>query len=369
MASRAMSRVFNGLLILAATGLTLALTELGLRLAYPQPTGLSHQDRYGLAMHWPGITRSLPRYGTTVSFNSVGMRDREHPIPKPAGVFRVLLLGDSFMEALQVPFEESFPFLLQQNLARQTGKQVEVVNAGVSGWGTDDELRYLTSYGLQYQPDLVVVAMTIHNDISDNFREDWHTVRDGALIEQPKVPASYLSYKVTELKAFLATHFQTYQLWRKVRHRSEIRQIGAQLNSHIVQLFQEPPSDRIRWGFEFTALLLQRIQEVTMAAGGESALVLLPLRVQLTDSSFAAFVSSANLDTVTMPLTAPQRRLVSTAEALGMPVVDLLPVFRGWAAVGGADPYLEWDGHWNATGHRIAASTAANQLIADGLIR
>ena len=369
MTGRIKSWLMNAMLILVAIGFTLGLTEIGLRLLYPQPTGLSHQDPYGLAMHWPGITRSLPRYGTRVSFNSVGMRDTEHTLLKPTGVFRVLLLGDSFMEALQVPFEESFPFLLQQDLARQTGKLVEVVNAGVSGWGTDDELRYLTRYGLQYHPDLVVVAMTIHNDISDNFRQDWHTVQDGVLVEQPKVPASYLGYKVTELKAFLATHFQTYQLWRKVRHRSEIRLIGAQLNSHIVQLFQEPPSERIRSGFEFTALLLQRIQEVTAAAGGETALVLLPLRVQVTDSSFAAFVSAAGADTTTMPLTAPQRRLLSTASGLRMPVVDLLPVFRDWTAAGGADPYLEWDGHWNATGHRVAASVTARALVADGLIK
>lgn len=368
MASRVKSWALNGILILTAIGFTLGLTEVGLRFLYPQPTGLSHQDPYGLAMHWPGITRSLPRYGTTVTFNSAGMRDREHALSKPAGVFRILLLGDSFMEALQVPFEESFPFLLEQELARRTGRDIEVVNAGVSGWGTDDELRYLTKYGLQYQPDLVVVAMTIHNDISDNFREDWHTVRNGVLFEEPKEPASYLRYKVIELKAFLATHFQTYQLWRKVRHRAEIRQIGAQLNSHIVRLFQEPPSDHIRGGFEFTALLLQRIQEVTAAAGGETALVLLPLRVQLTDSSFAAFVRAANADTTTMPLTSPQRRLLATARGLDMPVVDLLPVFREWAASGGIDPYLEWDGHWNVTGHRIAALATTRELVAAGVI-
>ena len=75
------------------------------------------------------------------------------------------------MEALQIPFEASFPSLLERALEGKTPRRVEVVNASVSGWGTDDELQYLTTHGMQWKPDLVVVAMTLHNDISDNLRK------------------------------------------------------------------------------------------------------------------------------------------------------------------------------------------------------
>ena len=115
----------NGILVLGALGAALMLAEVAVRLLAPQPTGLSHQDRYGLAQHYPGITRYLPQYGHEVTFNSAGMRDREHVADKPAGVFRVLLLGDSFMEALQVPFEASLASLLEKSLAeanRQAGR-------------------------------------------------------------------------------------------------------------------------------------------------------------------------------------------------------------------------------------------------------
>ena len=182
--------LINGSLTLAATALTVAFMELGVRLFAPQPVAVSLQDRYGLAMHWPGLTAYLPQSGLTASFNSAGMRDREHGYEKPPGVFRVLVLGDSFMEALQVPFESSLPSLLERALHQQTGKTIEVINAGTSGWGTDDELRYLTSYGLRWKPDLVLVAMTLHNDVSDNLREEWHTLRNGALVEQPRMQAS-----------------------------------------------------------------------------------------------------------------------------------------------------------------------------------
>lgn len=359
----------NGLLLLGAMGAALALTEVGVRLISPQPTGLSHQDRYGLGMHYAGISRYLPQFGQEVSINSAGMRDREHTFAKPPGVFRVLLLGDSFVEAVQVPFEASLPSLLEKELAQQTGRQVEVVSAGVSGWGTDDELRYLTYYGAKYQADLVVVAMTLHNDISDNLREEWHTMKDGALVEQPRPPMSSLRYKVVSLKAFIATRFQTYQLWRRVRHGGEMQQTGKLLRSHIVELFWQPVPDRIAWGFDFTRLLLAQMKEVAGAGGSRVALVLLPLRVQLSDSSFAAFVQGADADPSEMPAGAPQRVMTGIADSLGIPVIDLLPSFQAWTAESSGPLFLEWDGHWNEAGHRLAAEVAARGLVMAGALQ
>src|SRR5215468_10778640 len=119
--------LLNILLGLGALALALATAELGLRLFAPQPVGLSHQDRYGLPLHYPGITHFLPQYGHEVSFNSVGMRDREHTFEKKAGTFRILLLGDSFMEALQVPGDSMLATLMERDLTRATGRPVEVI--------------------------------------------------------------------------------------------------------------------------------------------------------------------------------------------------------------------------------------------------
>src|SRR5262245_41152094 len=180
-ASRVRSWLLNVLLGFGTLVLALAAAELGVRLFAPQPVAVTHQDRYGLALHYPGITRFLPQFGHDVSFNSAGLRDREHSFEKQAGTFRILLLGDSFMEALQVPSDSMLATLMERDLTRATGRPVEVINGGVSGWGTGDELRYLTRYGLAYHPDLVVVAMTLHNDISDNLRREWYTLENGVL--------------------------------------------------------------------------------------------------------------------------------------------------------------------------------------------
>jgi lysophospholipase L1-like esterase len=361
--------VMNGLLICVSLLAALAVTEVVVRVFAPQPTGITYQDRYGLPMHWPGITRYLSQYGHDVTFNSVGMRDREHPVAKPPGVFRILLLGDSFTEALQVPFEASLPSLLEALGTKESGRPVEVINAGVSGWGTDDELRYLSTYGLKYQPDLVVVAMTLHNDISDNLRQEWHRIRGGELVDQPREPARFLDYKITQLKAYLSTRLQTYQLWRRVRHGSEIRQVGRQLNAHVVQLFETPPPPSIVNGVELTGLLLRRLQAVAQASGGRVALVLLPLRYQLTDSTFAEFVRHSGVPPVRMNIREPQNLIRPIADSLGMPVIDLLPAFRAWAAESSAPLFLEWDGHWNEAGHRLAADALVDGLLSTGSLR
>ncbi len=366
--SRIRSMVINILLLKLSLLLALGVTEALVRLVAPQPTGLSLQDRYGLALHWPGITRCLPQFGHEATFNSAGMRDHEHAIAKPDGVFRVVLLGDSFIEALQVPFEASLPSLLERQLAQATGRRVEVISAGVSGWGTDDALRWLGEYGLRYRPDLVLVAMTLHNDFSDNLRQEWHRLDGDSLITVQHVPMARGRYAIVKLKAYVATRLQTYQLWRRVRHGEEMRHVAQDLNHHVVQLFETPSPPAIEKAATITGLLLRRVRDVGAAAGARTAIVLIPLRYQLSDTSFDALRRQAGPVPGTMQLDRPQQLVRQSATPLGIPVVDLLGPFRAWAADSASALYLEGDGHWTEAGHRLAAGFLAEQLVAEGLV-
>ncbi|MDX1389950.1 MAG: hypothetical protein R3344_12215, partial [Acidobacteriota bacterium] len=106
----------NVVLLGVAMLVSVAAGEIAVRIVAPRSTSIAHQDRYGLGMHYPGITRYLPEFDQTVTINSAWMRDVEHPLRKPAGTFRILLLGDSFMEAKQVAHEASTPRLLEEAL-------------------------------------------------------------------------------------------------------------------------------------------------------------------------------------------------------------------------------------------------------------
>src|ERR1041385_1161670 len=172
--ARKKSRGKKFLLILFGLGFGLLMTEVFLRvIGYSAP--LFYQPDYyrGVVLR-PNIAGTYQREGRNyVSINSAGLRDREHTIAKPPNTIRIALLGDSYCEALQVPLEQTFWWLLQQKLEscpQFSGKHVEIINFGVSGYGTAQQLITLRQQVWQYSPDIVMLLMTTNNDISDNVR-------------------------------------------------------------------------------------------------------------------------------------------------------------------------------------------------------
>lgn len=101
-------------------------------------------------------------WGTDLKINSQGFRGAE-PSSNPA-THHVIVLGDSIAFGNNLPLEDPFSFQLQQRLVSQ-GRDLEVLNFGVGGYDTLQEVSLLEIRGLKYHPDLVVVAYCL-NDIS-----------------------------------------------------------------------------------------------------------------------------------------------------------------------------------------------------------
>ncbi|HUS83558.1 MAG TPA: SGNH/GDSL hydrolase family protein, partial [Anaerolineales bacterium] len=144
--------------------------ELGLRSFHPLDTGTSRDyriphERFGWAL-MPGASyvNRLPEEPVRVSYNASGWRDLPRVEDKAEGVVRVLVLGDSFMEAYSVRFEDSLPAILER-LTNTAERQVEVINFGVGGYGTLQEYLVFDAIGRAYQPDVVVLAMYLRNDL------------------------------------------------------------------------------------------------------------------------------------------------------------------------------------------------------------
>jgi lysophospholipase L1-like esterase len=123
---------------------------------------LSHNPKIGyepVPLVYTG--RELSFYDYLGASNSLGFRDREHAVAKPAGVYRIVVLGDSIAAGLHVERNEDvFPPILERLLVRG-GLSAEVINLAVSGYNTQQEVEMLREKGLQYHPDLVVVAYTM----------------------------------------------------------------------------------------------------------------------------------------------------------------------------------------------------------------
>jgi lysophospholipase L1-like esterase len=113
----------------------------------------------------PGAVSSY--LGHEVRVSAQRMRNRVVEVPKPADVYRVVVLGDSVPFGWGVGEHDPFPRQLErllQQLPRRDGRRYEVVNAGSPGWGLTDEFFWLRDEGLALAPDIVLHCV-INNDI------------------------------------------------------------------------------------------------------------------------------------------------------------------------------------------------------------
>lgn len=116
----------------------------------------------------PNINDSFA--GAAVSFNSFGMRNRETTLAKKPGVYRLAILGDSFAFGWGVPQEKSFAQRIEDklNAAAERGINYEILNFGVPGYSTFQEVALFKERGLQFEPNAVLVFL-IHNDFDFPF--------------------------------------------------------------------------------------------------------------------------------------------------------------------------------------------------------
>ena len=94
----------------------------------------------------------------TSYFDAHGLREPNVTLIKPAGTYRIALLGDSLTESLQVPLEQSFSYAMEKGLQEQTHKQIQVLNFGTSGYSTAQEYLQLKNDVLAFKPDLVLLC-------------------------------------------------------------------------------------------------------------------------------------------------------------------------------------------------------------------
>ena len=145
----------------------LLLAEIALSIFAPVPFSLERNmyyepDPYTGFRHKPGSAGSYLN-DVPANANSRGLRDDEVEVPKPADVFRILVVGDSFTVGASIRQEDAYPQELER-LLQSPGTPIEVVNAGTGGWGPFQYAQYVEHYADEYEPDLLLLGMFVGND-------------------------------------------------------------------------------------------------------------------------------------------------------------------------------------------------------------
>ncbi|MEO8576504.1 MAG: SGNH/GDSL hydrolase family protein [Gemmatimonadales bacterium] len=399
----------NVVLPIASLTLSLLVLEVALRWRYPiRQSALPtiFDPRVGLILR-PGSemqTANYSDYSLRQRANSLGFLDRESPGAKQPGTFRILALGDSFVEAQQVPIADKFHVLLEGMLAkRYPGRRLETAALGRSGAGTSAELAYYETYGRAFRPDLVVVVF-VHNDFADNspllesiyygYRPEhppWPLFEgDGNGRFRQLTPDSAFSRKLIDIQPVPEIAFGL----RKRLSRSVLVQWAITV------------ADR-RWGWaeaRQTKLEARRLAQLRTDPRYASRLAswrypndlnrndmffanemppVFDEAEAITDHAFALLAEAGRRDgfkllvlaippcSVTPWWKRDQREIVDKGQLLriqriaarhDIPLLDLAPAF----AKRGDPKDAEWryDSHWNQTGHRWTAEAIAEFIAA-----
>jgi GDSL-like lipase/acylhydrolase family protein len=257
-----------------------------------------------------------PRFRINVHTNSNGLRDREYAYEKTPGTRRILVIGDSFVWGYGVEQPETFPKVLEARLPH-----VDVINAGVAGYGTDQELLWLRSEGVRYRPDLVILVMCGNDDDENNhdlvydvyrkprFRQDG---RGELVLTGVPVP---LPSRALRLKHWILTNAATaFQVKSAIIDPLRYRQKAA-------------PAEE----FGLTLALVDGIADVVRGIDARLVVVMTARYAPSTEFHYDALVEGV------------RRRGIPTLD------IDRSPGYRTDTML------IAGDAHWNRAGHRYVA--------------
>ncbi len=374
-------------LLLLGASLLLALTsaEVALRLVGFSSPVFSQTDPVTGRSLWPGARGWQTREGRAyVQINSDGMRDREFSVTKQDRCSRIAVLGDSFAEAMQVKLEDSFPKALERLLNETDSgyaRHYEVLNFGVSGYGTGSQLLTLRHKVWKYDPDIVLLAMFTGNDIRNNSRflsdgfdaKRPYFLRDatGEIIVDNSFRESSSWESRRRLERWgISSVFNRSAVLQLVRHarlyvsNGRARTVVDRWDEPGVEqeVFAPPQTDAWREAWAVTEALLRTMHREVKEHGATLIVVTLSNGIQVHPDSRlrAEFMTAMKVEDVFYP----DRRVAEFCRANGIAVVTLAPPLQTFADRTGK--YLHGfanaklgGGHWNEEGHKAAARLMA----------
>ena len=342
---------------------------------FRRPSGVWQFDaRLGWG-HTPGASGGMvsPSFEVEYRINAEGLRDREYPREKDPQTWRILAFGDSFAEGWGVEVEESVSKQLEERLREaMPQRKIEVINFGVAGYGTGQELLFFEELGKSYQPDQVLLFF-YPNDLWNNGNRQGIGAERGykpffrlgpddrlQLFGVPVKKATFWDESARSsrpwyqrLDLYLRQHWHLYVLARKALKPKMSREEHGQFYDALYGLDAEGRYER---AWEASGILLSAFKTAVEKSGARFLLVYVPAIVQVEVEEWAPKLR----DVVgRYDLLKPNKQLGAIAARYGIGFLDLYPAFEEEAQ---RQPLYYRDSHWNPAGHALAARQIAARL-------
>jgi hypothetical protein len=386
----------NLALSVASVVLTLVLLEAGLRLlGWSFPVFGRPDAELGWSFR-PGVSGWLSRENTAyLRFNRFGFRGPDWPQQPPPGSFRVAVLGDSFVDSSNLPDKKALTRVIEKHLAACAAlarRHVEVLNFGVSGYGTDQELLLLQQRLWAFEPNAVLLAFYAGNDVPNNCR--------ALSVESQKMKPFFIELPSGELRLdmsfrdadefrrALASDWQKrlvnasvllqavkqFRLGnsavpRPIELRDERAAGQASEDLHAPEyreLFAPPAGDAWRSAWSVTEKLLLRMRDEARLHHVQFGLAVVPAPIEVLPGADMRMAAAQKFGLADLDY--PVARIVQFAARNDVPHISLLEPLRSYGDqtrvfLYGFPPQLG-HGHLNASGTRVAG-----RLLADWMCR
>lgn len=263
-------------------------------------------------------------FSVDVVINSHGMRDDEYSMERTEKK-RMLVLGDSFGWGFGIEHQERFSEILES-----TRSDWEIINASVSGYGTDQQFLYMKEKGIDFKPD-VYLLLFYENDFENNIhaKEYWYFkpffVVEGEHLKLQNVPVPKATMAQRLDRFFLGRTYLGPRLYFSLRRLKSL--VNTMIKSRGVET-REKDSVGEQTMYDVTYHLITAMNDLSRKEGAQFVPVSIPM----------------NGEKMTW--------LQKIAEKGGIPYLQLDKYFESK----GASVMFPHDAHWNANGHAIAAN-------------
>lgn len=382
----------NFILLVISTFFSLLLIEAGFRImGYSSKNVLLNRimmadEHTGFRLKPNSRQEGIPQIMPGAKINSLGMRDKEYRIQKPENTVRILALGDSFAYG-RVEDEFNFLTVLEQKMNEAgTDQHVEILNCGVPAYQPINELAYFRQYGLQYQPDAVLLCLYVGNDLFNNHlhpTEINSTMPVEAKDEQAKQLPLYSILRWSELYWTIVNIYARWDLSAQINERmkgiqstysddsrrmipefwfmdeAQYREVlKTQARNHLKP--EHRNQDDV-FNLQSTITVIQQMKTLCDENNIEFITALLPSEAQVDEDIKDTLIDAANPITAEqLDFSEPQKTLTAKLDELNITTVDLLPAFIETRKT--KRLYLLRDTHWNEDGNALAAEVLFSNI-------